>query len=298
MRPPFKFTAHVSVRMHDATLFGQTCTCMLGIWIYHFDLFRAPLRTSTLWATVPKPHSSQSTARFHYYSTSLETQQVGILQTTFLASPVRAHEESLQHKQNRPLKKIRFIQNMAETLTMTQQPKRRTQLLRKRRVKQQQKEDNIRSHMSKISTEMPLDSIYSSDSGYSFETASSADSFQTMESSVLSQTRSIARGQSLRWNRFHVSFSFSLLTSQLDAPPEGIYNKEEKILNDDSSVMSSSKLADTVILETIMSKVQQIAQMALEERGGNVVMTCTRDRPPFVISVARDRKCRLGTHSF
>jgi hypothetical protein len=178
---------------------------------------------------------------------------------------------------------------MSETLTMTDKPKRRTQLLRKRRVKQQQQEESIRSHMTKISTEMPLESPYSSDSAYSFQTASSADSVETMETSLLSQTRSIARGQSLRWNRFHITFSFSLLTSQFDAPPEGVYNKEDKVLNDDSSVMSNN-LADTAILEATMFQVRQIAQMALEERGGNVVMTCSRGRPPFVISVTRDCK--------
>lgn len=172
---------------------------------------------------------------------------------------------------------------------MTDKPKRRTQLLRKRRVKQQQQEESLRSHMTKISTEMPLESAYSSDSAYSFQTASSADSVETMETSLLSQTRSIARGQSLRWNRFHITFSFSLLTSQFDAPPEGVYNKEDKVLNDDSSVMSNN-LADTAILEATMFEVRQIAQMALEERGGNVVMTCSRGRPPFVISVTRDCK--------
>ena len=144
--------------------------------------------------------------------------------------------------------------------------------------------------MHKISTEMPIDSIYSSDSGYSFQTASSADSVETMETSLLSQNRSISRGQNLRWNRFHIAFSFSLLTSQLDAPPEGLYNKEEQVLNDESSVMSSHIGERSIVLESIMSKVRQIAQMALEERGGNVVMKCSRNRPPFIISVRRDSK--------
>ena len=182
-------------------------------------------------------------------------------------------------------------------MMVTEQPKRRTQLLRKRRVKQHVQEENIRNHMHKISTEMSPDSIYSSDSGYSFQTASSVDSVESMESSLLSQSRSITRGKSLRWNRFHITFSFSLLTSQLDAPPEGIYNKEDQVLNDDSSVMSSNIGQTSLMLESIMLKVRRIAQMALEERGGNVVMKCSRSRPPFIISIRKDCECLQQANS-
>mmetsp|Transcript_2869 Transcript_2869/g.3374 ORF Transcript_2869/g.3374 Transcript_2869/m.3374 type:complete len:216 (-) Transcript_2869:361-1008(-) len=157
-------------------------------------------------------------------------------------------------------------------------------MLRERRAKQAEQEMLLRNRMNRISSPSSLSLTSSASLDGSFES-----------SSLISYSFSRSQGSSskdLKWEKMTVEFCFGLLTSEKDAPFEGLYKKRSSRIRSGDSIKSHSNqnsqfLDYSPILSSIMQKAGEISKAAVQHRSGNVII---KARSPYVASVVQDSK--------
>jgi hypothetical protein len=135
-------------------------------------------------------------------------------------------------------------------------------LLRARRKQHEQRETHLRGLINTVSASFSGDE----------HSVSSACTYNTVETSLLSHGLNLSKGKNIKWENVNVYISFGLLTALGEAPKQGIYESMED-------------MKQNTILTSIMSKMKTLSKAMIEQNTGNILMKC---QEPFVTSIQRD----------
>mmetsp|Transcript_1506 Transcript_1506/g.2751 ORF Transcript_1506/g.2751 Transcript_1506/m.2751 type:complete len:330 (-) Transcript_1506:2506-3495(-) len=173
--------------------------------------------------------------------------------------------QGLEKKKEKSSKSVTYDISVAADTTSTNRldPNRPSSaILRARRREHEQRELHLRGLMNTVSAS------YSGDE----HSVSSTCTFNTVETSLLSHGRNLAKGQNIKWENVNVYVSFGLLTTPGDAPTEGTY-----------AGIDDTK--QNVMLGSIMDKMKTLSKAMIEQNTGNILMKC---QDPFVTSIKGD----------
>lgn len=176
----------------------------------------------------------------------------------------------------------------AAIIKTSNEKKHRSRKRHAQRVEKQDQEDRMRRILRKHASERKLVPSLRSTSDRSLCISSSAS-----EESVLShqsQLLSMIDQKSFRHKRVLVTFEFGLLTSEVEAPPQGPYETlRPTIYEDGVEYCDGTELKNkSEMLFMILDRAGAVSTTALEKHSGNVLMFVSPERSSFITFVKRD----------